>query len=741
MNQTTKTILRIPDTVREDTLAYRGQVKKFLQGDISPMMFKAYRVPMGIYEQRTVGKYMVRIRIGAGLVLPYQLERIAQLSKTFGNGIVHVTTRQDIQIHEVKIEDTPDLLEGLLDVGLSSRGGGGNTVRNITACPLTGICDKEIFDVNPYAIATAEYLLQDRSSFNLPRKFKIVFSGCPEDCAFASVADLGFFAHIKDNITGFAVYAAGGLGSNPAVAVKIEDFIEADKIFEVTEAIKRLFDKHGDRTNKHKARLRYVLAKLGTEKFRELYQKEKKLLIENGLPYPVPKVRDILSTCSIPDKLHTIRLWLKKGDIPADDLSKVALIAAKYGQGLLRTTQLQDILIASIGPEDTDKVNEELRKLSIDVFGDGRPKLVACAGASTCKLGLCLSRGLADAITNTLSEKVVPGKEPQTAIRISGCPNSCGHHHIADIGFQGRAKRINGRLMPCYDVLTDGKTFEGDSHLAKTIGTVPAKTIPGILAETFENGTVNKEKLKELVRNYDDFSTAKFPDDYYYDYGSDKLFSLAGRGPGECGAGVMDVIKVDINEAKDALKPAQLDSQNIYKAIVAASRALLVTFGLEPKTDRQIFTEFSKNLIAPGWIMFEKQKLLDNAIDWRIGDRQSLDDLLPQTHDLVDRIEKLFLSLDSGLKFRVEKIIQKTDINENNAENCIIDLRGVACPLNFVKAKLELEKLETGSILEVLLDKGEPVRNVPDSFIQQGQDVIEIKNIGEYFIVKVRRSK
>ncbi|MHC4498724.1 MAG: sulfurtransferase TusA family protein, partial [Planctomycetota bacterium] len=192
----------MPETVRQDVLGYREHVSRFLQGETSAVSFRAYRVPMGIYEQRAAGKYMVRIRIGAGLVLPYQLDRIAELSKTYGSGVVHVTTRQDIQVHEVDIEDTPDVLEGLLEVGLSARGGGGNTVRNVTACPRAGVCPKGQFDVAPYAVAVAEYLLQFRSSYNLPRKYKIVFSGCSEDCAFASVADLGFFAHVKNGQKG-----------------------------------------------------------------------------------------------------------------------------------------------------------------------------------------------------------------------------------------------------------------------------------------------------------------------------------------------------------------------------------------------------------------------------------------------------------------------------------------------------------------------------------------------------------
>ncbi|MHC4394637.1 MAG: sulfurtransferase TusA family protein [Planctomycetota bacterium] len=737
MSRTEEPILQIPQSVKEDTLNYHSRVEKFLEGQTSPIAFRAYRVPMGIYEQRMEGKFMVRIRIGAGLVLPFQLQRIAELSKKYGNAIVHVTTRQDIQIHEVNIEDTPDILERLLEVGLSPRGGGGNTVRNVTACPQAGVCPKEEFDIAPYAVATAEYLLQDRTSFNLPRKYKIVFSGCSEDCAFASVADLGFFAHMKNEVKGFSVYAAGGQGSNPAVAVKMEDFIEAKEVFEIAEAIKRLFDKYGDRANKHKARLRYVLARLGAEEFINLYQKEREILKTDGLPYAAPEIRDIASAYPVGESAVTVRLWLKNGDIPADDLNKAGQIADKYGQGLVRTTQLQDLLITGVPQKDVDKVSSELKNLSVDVFGNGRPKIVACAGASTCKLGLCLSRGLADAI----SDKFNQADLSDTIIRISGCPNSCGHHYIADIGFQGKAKRVNGKLMPCYDVLVGAKTIEGDARLAEGIGAVPAKRIPDLLADAFSGGTVEKEQLKSLTAKYSETGEKSLPDDYYYDYGADEPFSLAGRGPGECGAGVMDVIKVDIDEAKSAIRSAPVNSENIYKAIVAAARALLVTFGLEPKKDRQIFAEFSKHLIEPGWVKPQTQKLLDDVLDWRMGDIESIDDLSEQVEDLVNRVEELFLSLDAGLKFRAEPAVQKTKIETNETKNHIINLRGVACPLNFVKAKLELEKLEIGDILEVLLDEGEPVRNAPASFAEQGQEVLEVKNAGDYFCVKVRRKK
>ena len=737
MSSQIKPILCIPETVREDTLDYRSQVEKFHKDDISPISFRAYRVPMGVYEQRTTGKFMIRVRIGAGLVLPSQMQRLAELSKKYGSGVLHVTTRQDIQIHAVNIEDTPDVLEGLLDAGLSSRGGGGNTVRNITACPEAGVCPSEVFDVAPYAVATAEYLLQDRSSFNLPRKYKIVFSGCSQDCAYASVADLGFFAHIKEGGKGFAVYAAGGLGSNPVVAVKIDDFVRADEIFVTAEAIKRLFDKHGDRTNKHKARLRYVLARVGIEEFVKMYRAEKEVLETDGLPSEIPEIRDIILDYPVPEESVTMHLRLENGDIQADDLNRVGQIASQYGQGLVRTTQLQDLLITGVSAENKDKVDHALKDLKINVFSNGSPKVVTCAGASTCKLGLCLSKGLSEAISSKLSSAGLS----DTIIRVSGCPNSCGHHYIADIGFQGKAKRINDKLMPCYDVLVGAKTREGDARLAKRVGTVPAKRIPDLLHEAASNGIIEDERLRNLTSLYGNIDENSLSEDHFCDWGSDEVFSLAGRGPGECGAGVMDVIKLDIDEAKDTVKTIPSSDESTYKAIVTAARALLYTVGIEPKKDREIFTAFAEHLILPGWVKPQTQQLLDDAHDWKMGDRNSINDVLPQTEELVNRVEVLFLSLDAGLKFKAKPFTQNSNVEASQNQSHVVNLRGVACPMNFVKAKLELEKLEIGDILEILLDDGEPVQNAPDSFAQQGQDILDIKKVDDYYCVKVKRKK
>ena len=796
MSETQQYILHIPDNVREDSLAYRAQVEKFLKGDTSAAAFRAYRVPMGIYEQRTSDRYMVRVRIAAGLVLPHQLYRIAALSKKYGNGIIHITTRQDIQIHDVGIEDTPDILESLLEVNLSPRGGGGNTVRNITACPQAGFCIKENFNAAPYAVALAGYLLADNSSFNLPRKFKVAFSGCSDDCAYASVADLGFFAHIKDGAKGFAVYAGGGLGPNPLVATKIEEFIKDSEIFQTAEAVKRLFDKYGDRLNKSKARLRYVLAKAGPEEFVRMYKQELAEVRKTGLSSTIPQLRSV--TPPQIKELSYVTVRLIHGDIPADDLIKVARIAETFGQGPIRTTQRQDIIIAGISSGSFDKTLDELRQVkSVSVAAKmdaharagspcyAAPPIVVCTGAATCKLGLCLSKNLADAIAAELEKKNVArpslrlhsgqawpylhGLEARATkededfvIKISGCPNSCGSHHIALLGFEGTAKRIGGRLMPFYNVLGGAQIREGSAKLAERFGAIAAKKIPQFVGEALEDG-LDKKRIAELVDKYSKLPDV-VPEDYFFDFGQNQPFSLAGRGPGECGAGVMDVIRVDINQAKDAIAEAigaqTGKNEEVYKALVAAARALLVIFGLEPKKDREVFSAFAEHLIKPGWVRSQTQQILDSALDWRMGDKASIENLLPEVRELIERIESLFASLDSNLKFRVEPYGyqksedrgqktedggQKTEDggqkSEVGREGSIhsIDLRGVACPMNFVKAKLELEKINVGEILEILLDEGEPVANVPASFTEQGEEVLEIEKRQNFYCVKVRR--
>jgi sulfite reductase (ferredoxin) len=744
-------ILRLPGSVHADVGDYRKRAEEYLGGATSPLAFRAYRVPMGVYEQRQTGHFMVRVRIGAGLILPGQLRRVAELSQGYGNGVVHVTTRQDLQIHDVALADTAMVEEKLLEVGLSPRGGGGNTVRNITACPRSSVCPKAVFDVAPHAIALAEHLLGDQSSFNLPRKFKIAFSACADDCAFASVNDVGFFAHERAGRRGFAVYAGGGLGSKPRVGVPIEEFVAEDEVFEVAEAVKDLFDQLGDRSDKHHARLRYVVGRLGDAGFVRTYRERREAVRVRAGTRTKPSIRSLAAYfpedptgtngSTPPDALLdrqagkcTVELRLPHGQIPARNLTSVADIAERLGAGMVATTQDQNLLLPGITASRVEDVREALGALGLPPAGGG-PKLVACAGASTCKLGLCLSPALADELAPYLRELTVGGAVP-SAVRISGCPNSCGNHSIAELGLVGTTRRHQGRLLPCYEVVTGGRTTEGSARLAERAGVVPARSVPELLAKAFAGGD-----LRQLVEEYAKLPE-HLPDQYFVDFGASEPFSLEGRGPGECGAGVLDIVRADLEEARAALATGGEGSEGVYRATVASARALLPVFGVEAKKDREIFEHFSQRLIEPGWVRSDTRGLIDAVVDWRLGDLESLDAWLEATRILCDRVQELFQSLDGQLQFRAAKLEGQAQTSApTRPKPKELDLTGVACPMNFVKAKIALEKMPIGDTLEILLDDGGPIRNVPASLSQQGQDVLAVFPEGGQFRVRVRRAK
>ncbi|MCF7973377.1 MAG: sulfurtransferase TusA family protein [Phycisphaerae bacterium] len=749
------TIIQIHETVQQDTLDYRHQVARFLKGQVSPVAFKAYRVPMGIYEQRESGHYMVRVRLGAGLITPDQLAHVAGLSRQYGNGTLHLTTREDIQLHDLAIEDTPAVLEALLKVGLSTRGGGGNTVRNVAVGPYAGVGPEEVFDVTPHAIALSEYLLQDRSSFSLPRKFKIALSGTSQDDAFASVTDLGFFARIQDGTRGFEVYAAGGMGSSPRIGIKIESFVPETDIFVVAEAAKRLFESHGDRSNKHKARLRYVLARLGHDLFVQTYLEEKQRVLQEGLRGDTPSLRQIMA---VPEPLdtsascphtqldvrmektagyYTVRLALPLGDISAEDACRIAECAASLGLRFLRATQSQDLLLLSVPQTHLPQIDAMVQGLSVALQND-MPPMVACAGASTCKLGLCRSRGLAAAIADALQWKIWGSDQALPVIRISGCPNACAQHQIADIGFQGHARRVNGRLMPFYNIFVGARLEQGHTELGHRIGALPAKRVPAFMQEVYEQGVSTIDAFKDCAARHAGLEAGQIPDDYYVDYDACRPFSLAGLGAGECSAGVMDIVNADLQQAQEALTSDHGDTaDSLARAVLAAARALLVLFGVEAKSCEDVVQGFKTHLVAPGWVDPQSQDLVQQAATGGLkGDAGSRD----SAASLVTRIVALHGSLDGQLNFTLAPVAEPVEVSQGTVPG-VVDLRGVACPMNFVKAKLALERVEVGCEVELLLDLGEARKNVSESLKQQGQQVLKINELKDCISLIVKREK
>ncbi|MBM4038518.1 MAG: nitrite/sulfite reductase, partial [Planctomycetes bacterium] len=512
----------LPDTLADDLAKLRDMIAQVQTGALAPERLRAFRVPMGVYEQRENGAFMLRVRVPAGGVLPHQLRALADAAERYGDGSLHVTTRQDIQVHRVPLENVAPALEALAQAGLSTKGGGGNTVRNVTACPHAGVCPHEAFDVAPHAVAVTEFLLPDPLSYQLPRKYKISFSGCGNDCASATVNDLGFIARLGDGQPGFAVYVGGGMGAYSRVADFFEDFVPASDIHLVAEAVKRVFDQHGNRKNKNRARLRFLIEQIGLDAFRKLYDAELAAL-RQAAP-PLPPLRDFVGAAEghrgtrpprpsasaaktfdawrrrnvLPQKQQgyfLVEAPLALGDIAPETLRGLADIVEHYGEGMLRTTQEQNALLRWVPEADLPDVHAQL-----DALGLAEPlppvlrKLVACAGASTCRLGICLSRGLAQAVSQVLSSDGLDlDALGPLAIRISGCPNSCGRHPVGDIGLHGAARRIGGVLMPHYVVQLGGRVGEGRARLAQGATAIPARNVPAFLAELLREFTLSPE--------------------------------------------------------------------------------------------------------------------------------------------------------------------------------------------------------------------------------------------------------
>lgn len=488
--------------------SYGEGLDRFRRGELSESAFRAFLAMMGVYEQRQAGRYMVRARLTAGRVAPAQLASVAWLTSQFGRGDVHVTTRQDLQIHDVSLAHTAAVIEMLERAGLGTRGGGGNTVRNVTACAKASVCPKALFDVTEHAVGVAKQLSTVARAYQLPRKFKIAFSGCSDDCSFASVSDLGFFARERDGELGFAVYAGGGFGQNPAAAIQIETFARPSELAAIAEAALRLFDRLGDRGNRARARLRYVVARLGADAFIAEYRKERSAALSADARSIV--AAEALAVETDPGALRraasTVQVRLPNGNIAALALVRLSRIARQFGNGTVVATQDQELLLLGVRDDHLTKVQAALEKAGLEV-PSSLPKVVACTGTSACRLGICHSQGLAVEVTERLRTQATGLGSPVATIRISGCPNGCGGHSVASLGFEGRGRRIGDKLQPFYDVLVGGRPAEGDPQFGQRIGTVSAQCIPALTADIVANGLATADEIRPLVQRYAETSS------------------------------------------------------------------------------------------------------------------------------------------------------------------------------------------------------------------------------------------
>ncbi|MDH5751063.1 MAG: nitrite/sulfite reductase, partial [Deltaproteobacteria bacterium] len=588
---------------------------------------------------------------------------------------------------------------------LSSRGGGGNTVRNITASADSGINPQEPFDVTPYALALTDRMISESDSFNLPRKVKIGFSNTLEDTAFASIQDLGFVARVVDGEPGFRVFVAGGMGAKPLSGHILHDFIPAGQVYQVTKAFKNMFDLNGNRRNKHKARIRFLWEKLGPETFHSLYSQELERVIAAGHPpLELPSQDDqLLENTSrslgdinpdVPGK-PWFNLWLKRhvcsqkqpglfsvtlplalGDISNVDAAALADLLEPFGKNIMRFTKDQNILLRNIPAEYLGNIFNGIN--SLNTLSE-KPSFIGgitcCTGAATCKLGICLPRGVATAIKERLEQGALNLEALEGfRLNISGCPNSCGQHHSADLGLFGKVSRVEGRMMPAYYVVGGAEISGKGSSLARKLDEVAARDVPEFVVDVLETwqstGEAGKgfgewlnlggeKAVQALATKYRErledvrSKPEKFQAEYLRDWGASEEFTVAGRGMGECSAGLFDMIDLDLETARKQTglldsAPPEEKAQVAREGIRAATRMLLITRGLEPGDDEAAFRAFQRHFIDTGLVGSHYAILINMALQENYLELANLGYML---EELVRDLENLYRGMDDSLRF------------------------------------------------------------------------------------------
>ena len=577
---------------------------------------------------------MMRIKIPFGGLTADQMEVLADVAEEYSEEILHVTTRQDFQIHFIHLEDTPDLMRRLAAVGITTREACGNSVRNVTACPLSGVCRTETFDVTPYAQAAMRFLLGHPDCQDFGRKFKIAFSGCQhEACGLTNMHDLGGIAVVKtingEEKRGFELYVGGGLGAVPHQAQLFDEFVPAEELLPITQATARVFARLGEKKNRNRARIKFLVAKLGIEEFRRLVWEERAILPED--PRWTAFLDDLHATDEQPLKpgqalngaaasagfaeWHRTNVYpqrqegyavatvaLPLGDITSSQLRALAAISRRYVRETVRTTVEQNLVLRWVSETDLSHLYDELVSLGLAESGAGTiADVTACPGTDTCKLGIASSRGLAAELRKRLGEEngQLDAAIEGLRIKISGCFNSCGQHHAADIGFYGNSRKINGITVPHFQVVLGGQWRENAGSFGLATGAVPSKNIPEVVTrlakhfvaehaadETFKDfiTRIGKREVKAMLEDLTQVPSHEENSWYYQDWGDTREFTMDDLGKGECAGEVVSITTMEIAaaerevfEAQVAFDEGQLEAawQGALGAMLRSARALV----------------------------------------------------------------------------------------------------------------------------------------------------------------------
>lgn len=604
---------------------------------------------------------MVRIKVPFGGLNTEQMRMMADLAEEYSDGIVHVTTRQDVQLHYVHIEDTVDLMRRLAAVGITTREACGNSVRNITACPLSGICHTESFDVTPYADALTEFLLGHPDCQDFGRKIKIAFSGCADEpCGLTNMHDMGAVAVTRavdgteDGAVqrGFALYVGGGLGAVPHEAKLFDDFLPVEELLPTAQAILRVFARLGEKRNRARARIKFLIARLGIEEFRDLVARERAILPHDArwtdfLPgveawsEEAPKPPRNPRGAELPDGFDmwrqtnayrqaqggyaAVTVALPLGDATADQFRALAGVCGRYVSDTIRTTVEQNVLIRWVNEADLPGLYLDLKAIGLADAGAGTiVDITACPGTDTCKLGIASSRGLAAELRRRLSETAysMDAAARNLRIKVSGCFNACGQHHVADIGFYGISRKVNRMTVPHFQVVLGGKWAQNGGAFGLAMAAVPSRTIPAVVErltssflgsrhgdESFQDyvDRIGKREVKALLDDLTAVPAYEEDASFYRDWGDTREYTIDDMGKGECAGEVVPLAQFELSACeREAFEAVVLLDEKRYDeaysaafaAMVGAARALVRTEFLDVGEDPDtVVGEFRRRFV------------------------------------------------------------------------------------------------------------------------------------------------
>lgn len=746
---------------------FARSVDQFLKQQIDPERFMAFRLQHGVYGQRQDGVHMVRVKLPGGRIFVDQLPALSHILSDYSEiDHVNVTTRQDLQFHFVRLENTPNVLRCLSEVNLTTREACGNTVRNITSCSLAGVCPHQLTDINQYSEAVAQHFLRHPLTQHLPRKFKMSFSACARDCAMGMMHDVGVVAQSHNGEPSFRLLAGGGLGHKPRPAIVLAEQLAVEELIPAIEAIIALHNRHSDRKRRAKARIKFLLEKFGEDGFRAQFADEfartKLALADTSLPdtaWREANTQGAAFNDGAPrtdiaqwqTNLTSLPISLPLGKITSAQLNALHRIMQTYGLAELRATSDQNLVLINVPSDHVAAIRLALAdaQLSSPRPGDN---IIACPGTWTCRLGITSSQAMAEALDNPADLRV----------RISGCHNSCAQHHVADIGLHGEGNRVQGKLIPSY-VIHLGGHATANGQIAKKGPTIPALRAKEAVARishaylqeaahlSFSDWAqskpmadidtllgdltiINEEQVKELA----------------HDVGDSESFRVVQYGGGECAGATQDHVASNFSEAlhernycsafflqnklDDALECAR------HSVRLTAASVLFLAGNKADSDLAAIQSAFHKVLGHHGDLVAALDALCEqlNTLAQSLA-ADTFKDFLARLDAWINLSAQACQTMDEQLDLASSALV----VTPATSQEAIIelDLSTYECPLHYVKARNELKKMPSEQLVKLILENEEAVKQVSLSLKKEGHTILDSEPAGAFMALMVRRRK